>query len=109
MAHDEGLAQMLRDDLAGVEGITERRMFGALCLFRDGHLLCGAHGDGVLYRVGKAQEEAALRLPGAAPMLRTGRRMGGFIDVGAGALADDDARAQWLAMALAHAAGLPKR
>ena len=40
MAFDPGLAQLLRDDLAG-EAVVETAMFGGLCFLAGGHMICG--------------------------------------------------------------------
>ena len=81
MAHDPGVAELLRGDLADLEDLDERRMFGALGFMWGGHLLCAALAEGAMIRVGKPGMEAALALPGVAPM-RTGvREMGGFVAV----------------------------
>ncbi|HEU0220987.1 MAG TPA: TfoX/Sxy family protein, partial [Paracoccaceae bacterium] len=75
MAHDEGLAQCLRGSLAGVAGISEKRMFGGRCFLLDGNMLCGVHRDWAMFRVGREAEGAALAIPGAAAMRFTGRPM----------------------------------
>lgn len=109
MAYDEGLAAMMRDDLAHLEGLTEKKMFGGLCFLLNGNMVCGVHTGGAMFRVGKPREEAARAIPGAGPMLFTGRPMGGMIDVAEEALADDDRRGQWIAMSIENAAALPPK
>ena len=69
MAHDEAVAATLRADLAGREGVAERRMFGALCFMLRGNMLCGALSDGGFFRVGKDREPEALALPQVTPMM----------------------------------------
>jgi len=109
MAYDEGLAQLMRDDLCDHDGITEKKMFGGLCFLLNGNMVCGVHAGGAMFRVGKERETAARAIPGAGPMLFTGRPMGGMIEVGDAALADDTRRKSWTDMALAHAAALPPK
>lgn len=110
MAYDEGSAEILRTDLAGETGITEQKMFGGLCFLKDGHMLCGVHKGGAMYRVGKASQEQAMAIPGAVPMAFTGRIMGGFVDVPDPVnFANDTSRAAWLGMALANVASLPPK
>ena len=100
MAYDEGLAELLRTDLADMPGIVEKRMFGGLCFMKDGHMLCGVHRDGGMFRVGKPRESEALMVEGATPMQFTGRPMGGLVDATDDAMADDTRRARLLALAL---------
>lgn len=100
MAYDEGLAELLRVDLAEYANIEEKRMFGGLCFMKDGHMLCGVHKGGGMFRVGKPRQEAAQSVDGAGPMAFTGRVMGGLVDVTDEAMADDGRRAQLMALAL---------
>lgn len=109
MAFDEGLAQWLRDDLTGVSGITERKMFGGLAFFHRGNMVCGVHKNGVMFRVGKSNESAAKSILGAKEMAFTTKKMGGMIDVEDDAVADDARRRQWMEMSLQHARNLPPK
>ena len=110
MAYDEGLAEILRGDLADEPGISEKRMFGGICFLKDGNMVAGVHRDGAMFRVGKAAEAEAMAIDGAGPMTFTGRKMGGMIDVtDPDAVADDARRHQWLDLALVHARSLPPK
>ncbi|MBN9889110.1 TfoX/Sxy family protein [Salipiger abyssi] len=109
MAYDEGLAETLRDALGALPGLGEKRMFGALCFLRDGNMICGIRGAGGLFRTGKEALEEAEALPGVAPAIMGGRRMGGFVEADEYAMADDEIRARLLDMALAFTAMLPPK
>ncbi|MFV2002564.1 MAG: TfoX/Sxy family protein [Paracoccaceae bacterium] len=109
MAYDEGYAQLLRDDLADVHGISEKIMFGGLCFLFHGHMLCGVSGKGQMFRIGKSREAEARAIAGAGPMQFTGRPMGGMIDVTEEAFQDDERRNAWLTLALANARALPPK
>jgi len=109
LAYDPGLAELMRDDLADVASISEKKMFGGIAFMLDGHMVCGVHQGGGMFRIGKEAEADALAIEGAGPMMFTGKRMGGFIDVSDDALVDDDRRATWMAMALAYARSLPPK
>lgn len=109
MAHDEGLAEILRGDLAEIDGITEKRMFGGLAFLRDGNMICGVHGRGTMFRVGKEHEAAALAMAGVRPMDFTGRRMGGFVEVEDELVADEARRGALMALALAFVRTLPAK
>lgn len=109
MPHDEGLAQILREDLADIPDISERKMFGGLCFMLNGHMLCGVSPKGCMFRVGKPREDAARAIPGAGPMQFTGRPMGGMIDVTDDAFQDDDRRGQWLKLSIENARSLPPK
>lgn len=109
MPYDEGLAQLLRDDLEHEESVTEKKMFGGLAFLQNGHMVCGTYRDRGMFRVGKEREEKALLIDGAFEMGFTGRRMGGMIEVEGEALADDQRRRRWLQLALAFVKELPPK
>ena len=109
MAYDEGLAQVFRDALARIDGVTEKRMFGGLCFLLNGNMLCGVHKGGGMARVGKENEAAALQIEGVTPLAFTGRPMGGFVDLEGDVIADDELRDKVLALAIAHVESLPAK
>lgn len=109
MAYDEGLAAVLQDDLADIDGITTKKMFGGLCFLLHGNMVCGVHRGGGMFRVGKLREAEALTVEGTAPLSFTGRKMGGMVDASEDLLADDDRRGAVLAMALENARSLPAK
>lgn len=109
MAHDEGLAELMREDMSALEGLEEKRMFGGICFMHRGHMLCGVHKDGAMYRVGKVHHEAALAMDGVGPMTMTGRPMGGLVDVDPDAMGDDALRTQLLKLSLDFTASLPAK
>ena len=108
MAWDDGLAQLMRDELAG-ENICEKKMFGGLAFMLNGHMVCGIHKGGAMFRVGKPNEAAALAVPGAAPMMFTGKPMPGMVDLSDEATADDVRRAQVMALAVGFVKSLPPK
>lgn len=108
MAWDEGLAQLMRDDLAG-RPVVEKKMFGGLAFLIGGHMVCGVHRGGAMFRVGKAGQAAALALPGVALMEWGERTMTGMVDVSDMAMATDATRQAVMALALAAVEGLPPK
>ena len=109
MAYDEGLAELLRSDLAEETSVEEKRMFGGLCFMLKGHMLCGVHKGGGMFRVGKARADEARAIAGVSEMAFTGRKMGGLVDVSDEALCDDIRRGQLMALARANVDSLPPR
>lgn len=109
MAYDEGLAEIMRGDLASLAGISEKKMFGGIAFMLNGNMLCGVHKGGGMFRVGKDNEGEALALEGAGPMEFTGRRMGGMVDVTDEALVDDTTRAALMALSLDFVKALPAK
>ena len=95
--------------IAAREGLSEKRMFGGHSFYLAGNMVCCLSKTGMMARVGKAQETTALDRPGARPFTRTGRRMGGLVEIDTPYLEDDDSLESWIAMALAHARSLPPK
>jgi TfoX/Sxy family transcriptional regulator of competence genes len=91
------------------ERLSARRMFGGVALMLDGNMLCCASKSGVMFRVGKDAEPAALARPFAQPCLGTGRPMPGFITVGAEGLDADAALTDWVKLARAYVETLPAK
>ncbi|WP_435259557.1 TfoX/Sxy family protein [Thioclava sp. FR2] len=108
MAWDEGLAQLLRDELAG-QPITEKKMFGGLAFLLNGHMVCGVHKGGAMVRVGKDRYQKALTVDGVSPMMFTGKPMSGMVDVTDEACVDDTRRSFLIGLALATVSDLPPK
>ena len=109
MAYDEGLAELLRSDLADETNVEEKRMFGGLCFMLNGHMLCGVHKGGGMFRVGKPRAEEAIAIDGVSEMAFTGRKMGGLVDVTDEAMSDDARRSKLMALARVNVDSLPPR
>jgi TfoX/Sxy family transcriptional regulator of competence genes len=109
MALDDQHAQIFRDALADLDGISEKRMFGGLCFLLNGNMLCGVHKDGGMARVGKEHEAAALECDGVDPLSFTGRRMGGLVEMSDTALTDEEIRDTVLALAKDFVGSLPAK
>jgi TfoX/Sxy family transcriptional regulator of competence genes len=108
VAYDEALAERVRDRLAAMPGVTDKRMFGGLAFLTEGNLTVGVTGDDLLVRVGRDAEEEALARPGARRFDITGRPMAGWVVVD-GAMLDDDALLDWLDRARAFVDTLPPK
>lgn len=108
MAYDSGMAQILREDLRD-EPVTERRMFGGLAFLRHGHMVCGLHKGGTMFRVGKPNEAAAPAIEGAHTLMFTGRPMTGMVGLSDEAAADDRRRAALMTLALGYVKTLPPK
>jgi hypothetical protein len=108
MAYDSGLYALMQADLAG-QPVVERKMFGGIAFLLNGHMVCGLHKGGAMYRVGKINDAAARAIPGTGPMEFTGRPMTGMLAADDDLMADDSRRSQLTALALSHAASLPPK
>jgi len=82
MAYDEHLANRIREELAGVDGITEKAMFGGLGFLLRGNMAVGIMSTGdLMVRVGPDGTEEALDRSHARPFEMRGRPMKGWVIV----------------------------
>ncbi len=109
MAFDELLADRARGVLAPREGVSERKMFGGLCLMVGGNMACGVLGDELMVRLDPADAERAVEEPGVRVMDFTGRPIKGMIYVGSERLTSDEGLAEWVEAGADHAASLPPK
>lgn len=109
MARDEGLEELLREDLKAEPGLTEKVMFGGRAWLLHGNLLCGARDDGLLVRLGKDDDGWALAMADIVPMISRGRRMPGWVRAGPDVFGDDALRRKLLDAALAFVRSLPAK
>ncbi len=108
MALDEGLAQIVRDDLQGL-GTIERKMFGGLAFLLGGHMVCAVSSQGAMFRVGKDSVADALAVRGARRVKMGKRTMAGWVGCDDETCADDTRRGHLMALALATVAALPPK
>lgn len=109
MAYDEGLAQRLRDALAGNVDFEEKKMFGGLCVMVRGHMLCGVTGSQLMVRVGADGYADALAQPHAREMDFTGKALKGFVYVDEAGFEEDTDLEAWVARALEFNATQPPK
>jgi TfoX N-terminal domain len=100
LARDEGLEELLREQLQAEPGISEQAMFGGRAWLLNGNLLCGARDDGMLVRLGKNNDGWALEIADIAPMISRGRQMQGWVRAGPAAFGDDALRQRLVESAL---------
>jgi hypothetical protein len=108
MTYSEPDAARMRAVLKRTRGITEQKMFGGICFLWHDHMLSGIGKPGFMFRVGKEQQAAALKKPGASPLAFNGRRFGGLVWVDVRKCKARELR-HLLAMAKAFVATLPPK
>jgi TfoX/Sxy family transcriptional regulator of competence genes len=107
MAFDDQLAKRVRDVLAEVPDVSERRMFGGLAFLVGGHMACGIVGSDLMLRVGEASADAALDRPHVRPMDFTGRPIRSMVYVAAEGLVAHAALKEWVGRSIEHVRSLP--
>jgi TfoX/Sxy family transcriptional regulator of competence genes len=109
MAFDTRLAERLRAQLAGVRGISERKMFGGLAFMLNGNMCCGVHAQEMIVRLDARQAEEALGDAHVRAFDLGRRPIKGWLLVRPVGLRTDAALARWARLALVHARGLPAK
>ena len=109
MSFDEALAERIRGELEGEEGLTEQRMFGGLSFLIHGNMCVGVMGDGIVVRVPPETHDEAVARPRAYPFAMTGRPMRGWVQVDAGGLTNDADLASWVDEGRHYARSLPPK
>jgi TfoX/Sxy family transcriptional regulator of competence genes len=109
MAFDEVLAARVRDVVARLAPVEEKRMFGGIAYMVNTHMACGLIGDDLMVRVGEDDYEPALDR-GATEMTHfSGRPMRGMVIVPGPVLVDDAELADWVGSAVAWAQAQPPK
>lgn len=107
MAYDKELAERIREQLQGVPGVTERRMFGGLAFLINGHMAVSASGrGGLLLRVDPTQTDALVRRVGADRFEMRGRAMDGWLRVDESAVRTRRDLTRWVRIGVDYASGL---
>ena len=75
MAFDEYLADRIREALANLPDIEEKRMFGGLCFMVNGKMCVGVMKDEMMCRIDPAMDETILEKTGCRRMAFTGKPM----------------------------------
>ena len=109
MVFDAGTAQRLRETLAEMPEVVERRMFGGVAFMICGHMSCGVIDDVLMVRVGPERHSEALLRPHARPMDFTGRPLNGFVYVDPPGFESDEDLALWVDMSLEFVTALPPK
>ena len=110
MAYDEELADRIRAEVAGEQGVTEMKMFGGLAFLIGGHMAVAASGQGgLMLRCDPDDTDALLGESGAQEFEMRGKGMRGWLRVHAETVEDDDALRTWVQRGAAYARSLPPK
>ena len=110
MAYDEQLAERIREAVSGVEGLSEKRMFGGLAFLVHGNMAVAASGQGgMMLRVDPADSAAHTQHEHVSRMVMRGREMDGWLRIADPALESDQVLQTWVDVGLAYAQSLPRK
>ena len=106
MPYDKHAAERVRRLLAGLAGVTEKRMVGGLSFSIDGKMCCGVTADALMVRVGAEGRQRALSEPHVRPMVFGGRALAGFVCVDPPGYSTDTELEAWVRRGIDFVAGL---
>jgi TfoX/Sxy family transcriptional regulator of competence genes len=108
VAHDEDLANRIRELLAPEHGVEEKRMFGGLAFLINGNMAVAASGrGGLMVRVPPRDTEELLAREHVEPMLMAGRETRGWVRVSDDGVKTKRQLQSWVARGVDHAKSLP--
>jgi len=109
MAYDEGMAERVREVLAGARGITEKKMFGGLCFLHRGNMLVGVSQRGLLIRFRQDEHETVMKAKHVRAMDFTKKPMKGFAYVDPAGFTTKAALEKWIERCMSYVSTLPKK
>ena len=109
MVYDIGLADRMREILAGESGVVEKRMFGGLAFLVGGHMAVCATDGGLMVRIDPAQGDALLTDPRASRMVMQGRELAGWLLVALDESAADEELERWISYGVDYVKSLPPK
>jgi TfoX/Sxy family transcriptional regulator of competence genes len=110
MAHDEDLADRIRELIAAEPTLTEQRMFGGLAFLIGGNMAVSASGQGgLMVRVDPADSERLVATTTATPMVMKGRSMAGWLRVPSEDVHTKRQLAKWVTIGTRYASSLPPK
>jgi TfoX/Sxy family transcriptional regulator of competence genes len=110
MPVDQDFANRIREELADVDGIREKAMFGGLAFLLNGNMAVGIMSAGdLMVRVGPEGTEEALTKPNTRLFEMRGRAMAGWVLVDAEAVRTKRKLGPWVRRGVAFASSLPSK
>jgi TfoX/Sxy family transcriptional regulator of competence genes len=110
MAYDQDFANRIREQLAEVDGITEKPMFGGLAFLLHGNMAVGIMSTGdLMVRVGAEGTDDALSKPHTRLFEMRGRSMPGWVIVALEGVKTKRQLGVWVKRGVAFASSLPPK
>jgi TfoX N-terminal domain len=110
MAYDEDLANRVREELSGLRGVVEKKMFGGLAFLIAGHMaVCVSGQGGLMVRVPPEDTEKLLGRDHVSPMVMAGRETRGWLRVGDSGVKTKRQLQGWVTRGTAYAQSLPPK
>lgn len=109
MPYNQDLETRIKKVVGRWKHTDDKKMFGGVCHLHHGKMFCGVHKDFLILRLGEKKAEEVLNRSFARPFDITGRKMKGWVMVGADGYRDDGDLKAWLAEARDFVKTLPAK
>ncbi|MBI5736630.1 TfoX/Sxy family protein [Mycobacterium adipatum] len=110
MAYDVDLAERVRELLATVDAVDEKRMFGGLAFLVRGHMaVCVSGQGGIMVRVPAEDTATLLQRAHVEPMIMAGKETRGWVRVAATGVNTRRQLQSWVDRGVGYASGLPPK
>jgi hypothetical protein len=110
MAYDTELGNRIRELLAPLRGVDEKRMFGGLAFLINGHMAVAASGQGgLLVRVPPEDTEKLLARAHVSAMVMAGREARGWLRVDSDGVKTRRQLSAWVARGADYVRALPPK
>ena len=109
MAYNEILAERIKKNLDGLDGLDSKKMFGGVGYLLHGNMAVGVYKEYMIIRVGLDHYEDLLAEPFAKVFDITGKVMKGWIMVDVRGLDSDEVLEFWIDKGVNFASSLPPK
>ena len=100
MAYNEQLTNRIREALAHLPKVEEKKMFRGVTFMVNGKMCISAGNDEMMCRIDPTVFEAAVEKPGCRPMIHAGRTMKGFVFINEESIRSKKEFNYWINLAL---------
>jgi TfoX/Sxy family transcriptional regulator of competence genes len=100
MVYDEKLADRVRESLAALPNVEEKKMFRGLTFMVDDKMCISVSGNELMLRIDPELTETLAEEHGIRPMVHGGRHMKGFIYISPERLGNQKDFEHWIKLAL---------
>jgi TfoX/Sxy family transcriptional regulator of competence genes len=109
MAFSQSLANRVRDALAAIRSVEEKKMFGGIAFLLNGNMLVGVWKDMLIARLGLKEGSDAMREPHVRAFDISGKPMKGWVMVEPEGVEDDGQLKAWIERAGKFVETLPRK
>jgi TfoX/Sxy family transcriptional regulator of competence genes len=100
MAINEKITNRVRELLADVDKLEEKKMFSGIAFMVDEKLCIAVRGDNIMLRIDPALHDELVEKPGCSPMIMKGKDLDGYVIVDESVLDTKKQLNYWIQLAL---------